>query len=142
MAKTDEKVMAQVEAELDKNPDASLDELFAKAKEVSSGVGKLTRRQFNARYPLQVKRRKQREASGTKRPARKTRGRRTARKPSETAAAAAPAAPSADVNRDAVRDSFLKFATELAAADSRKDVVKVLAGVDKYVDQVVKATGR
>jgi hypothetical protein len=43
--------------------------------------------------------------------------------------------------REAVRASFLKFASDLAAADARKDLVRVVAGVDRYVDEVLKATG-
>jgi hypothetical protein len=58
VAKTDEKVMRMVEAELGKNPDASVDELFDKAKGLNSGVARMSRRQFHARYPLQVKRKK------------------------------------------------------------------------------------
>ena len=58
MAKTDDKVMAVVEKELEKDPDASVQDLYDKAKSVKSAIGKLTLRQFNARYPLQVKRKK------------------------------------------------------------------------------------
>lgn len=125
MAKTDEKVMELVESELKKNPDASTDELFEKAKKVSSSIGKLSLRQFNARYPLQVKRRKSQSAG------RKTRRRRTGSRRK---------APAGDSARQAVRESFLSFASDLTAAQERKDLVKVLANVDRYVDQVLKAT--
>ncbi len=37
-----------------------------------------------------------------------------------------------------VRQVFLQFATDIAAAEERKDLVKVLAGVDQYVDQVLE----
>jgi len=135
VAKTDEKVMALVEEELKKNPEAGVDELYDKAKELSPAVGKLTRRQFHARYPLQVKRRSQRAAGGAK-PGRKPRAGR------KVAVRSRRAAPAGDVNRDAIRDALVRFATDVAGADQKKDLIKVLTGVDRYVDQVVKATGR
>lgn len=127
MANVDEKVLAAVESALKKNPEASVDELYDMAKGISSGVGKLSKRQFHARYPLQIKR----KMRPTKR-----------RKPSKRKAASRRrGSPKTDGSaRDAVRQSFLKFASELAAAEARKDVVKVLAGVDHYVDAVLKAT--
>jgi hypothetical protein len=45
------------------------------------------------------------------------------------------------VDRDEVRAQFLSFASDIAAAEARKDLVKVLANVDKYVDAVAKAVG-
>ncbi len=42
--------------------------------------------------------------------------------------------------RDLVRQLFLQFATDITAAEERKDLVRVLAGVDQYVDQVFTAT--
>ena len=153
MAATDEKVMRLVERELLKAPGASVGDLFEKAKKASRAIGSLSLRQFHARYPLQVKRRAN-KAGG--------RGRPTAKKVAKAKAAprrakAAPkrtkavprrvvrrvarkvAAPAA--NRDAVRNVFLNFATDLAGADGTKNVVKVVAGVDRYVDQVIKAVG-
>jgi len=126
VAKTDAKVMEFVENELKKNPDVSTDELFEKAKKVSNSIGKLSLRQFNARYPLQVKRRKS-QASGRKTRRRKSKSRRKAAKGGN--------------GREAVRQIFLSFASDLTAAQERKDLVKVLADVDKYVDQVMKAAG-
>lgn len=123
MAKTEEKVMELVEDELKKNPGASTDELFEKAKKVSSSIGKLSLRQFNARYPLQVKRRKS-----------QTSGRKTRRRGASRKKAAA-----AGDGREAVRHTLLSFASDLAGAQERKDLVKVLADVDKYVDRVMKA---
>jgi hypothetical protein len=42
-------------------------------------------------------------------------------------------------SRDAVRQALLRFATELSGAEQRSDLVRVLAGVDGYVDEIVKA---
>jgi hypothetical protein len=116
-------VMQFVEKELSKNPNIETSDLHEKAKSVDASVGKLSLRQFNARYPLQVKRRET-----LKKPRRRTgraanvRGRRAAAK-----------------NREAVRDVFLGFAADLAAAEERKELVRVLAGVDRYVDEALKA---
>jgi hypothetical protein len=127
LANVDEKVLAAVEAALKKNPGTSVDELMVIAKGVSPAISKLSKRQFHARYPLQVKRR----MSAVKG------GRRRSRKPAPRKGSAQAAAGA----REAVRGAFLRFATDLAGAEARKDVVKVVAGVDKYVDEVLKAAG-
>lgn len=130
MAKVNERVFAAVEATLKKNPKATVDDLYDMAKGLSGSIGRLSKRQFHARYPLQIKRRanvrKAKPSAPKKAPV-------TRRRP------AAKASPTG--NRDGVREAFLKFASDLAAADSRKDLVKVLASVDKYVDQVLKVAG-
>ena len=132
MAKTDEKVMAFVRETLDKSPKIKLDELFDRAREVSAGVAELGKREFNARYPLQVKRRlalaSRPKGSGRKGAAGGSRSRRAA-------------AAKAEASRMAVREVFLRFATDLAGAEERKDLVKVVAGVDRYVDDVLKGVG-
>lgn len=127
MTKTDEKVLAAVEEALRKDPSASVDDLFELAKGVSADVASLSRRQFHARYPLQVKRRLA--------PARRRGTRKAA--PRNARRARTPAPPA----RDAVRAVFLRFASDLAAAEARKDLVKVVAGVDRYVDEVLEAAG-
>lgn len=134
-AETNDKIMQAVEKELEKNPDLSVDELFEKARKVDKSVEKLTKRQFNARYPLQVKRRK----GATKKKATKKRGggRRTKR-----AASASRTSSGTGGNREAVRATFMKFASEMAAAEERRDLVKFLAGVDRYVDEVLKGASR
>ena len=86
MAQTDEAAYAAVEAELRRNPDATQDELLEKATEASPGIARLNRREFNARYPLQIKRKILRESggggarkrrAGAKKTAGKKRGRKT-----------------------------------------------------------------
>lgn len=132
-AKTDDKVMALVEQELKKKPEATVDELYDKAKSADKSVGKLTKRQFNARYPLQVKRRQGgmskkggRKRAGTTRKAKAAKGRRSR-------------TPSSGNGREAVRSIMMKFASEMASAEARKDLVQFLAGIDRYVDDVMKA---
>lgn len=124
MAKVDEKIMKLVEDEMEKKPDVAVTELFEKAKAASPEMKKLTLRQFNARFPLQVKRRKNRAAGGG---ARRGGGRRKARGRGRQ-----------EADREAVRSAFLSFAMAITAAEDKKDLVKVLAGVDKYVDDAVR----
>lgn len=128
MPKADEKVMSLVEKELEKNPDASVTELYETAKAAHPSVGQLTHRQFNARYPLQVKRKK----------AQKSRKRTSRRRSSRASKKGA----LDGVQREKVRKIFLDFASDLASAEQRSELVKVLAGVDRYVDQVVKSVSR
>lgn len=151
MAEVDLKVMDMVEKALEKDPGVGSSDLFERVKKKHPGVADLSVRQFHARYPLQVKRRKAAAGSGS---AKKTGGRRPAAK-KRAAAESAPraarktrgrnkAAPAAApvggrTSRDAVRAIILDFATELASADAKADVVKVLAGADQYVDQVISA---
>jgi hypothetical protein len=128
MAKNAEKVMQFVEKELEKNPELPTAELFEKAKKVDTGVAGLSLRQFNARFPLQVKRRKSAAAPARRRKAR-AKPRAGARRGTEG-------------KREAVRAALLKFAADLSGAEERKDLVRVLSQVDTYVDQVMKAAGR
>lgn len=135
MPEVDEKVMSFVEGVLKKNPDIALEELYEAAKKFKRSVGSLSRRQFNARYPLQVKRRRALAERG-KTPRRKsasTPSPRKPRKPRKTVPAVLTSP------RDSVRRIFLQFATDIAAAEERKDLVKVLANVDQYVDDVIQS---
>lgn len=123
MAEINAKVMAMVEDELKKNPDATTDELIEKAKKVDKGVAKLSNRQFNARYPLQVKRRRANGSKSRRRPSRRRRRK-------------------GDVDRTAVRGILLDFAREIAGAESKTAVLDVIGNVDSYVDRLAKANGR
>ena len=135
MPKVHEKVMKFVEETLKKSPDIQLDDLFERAKQVGPEVRDLSKRQFNARYPLQVKRRQalaNRAASGSARGGRagglsepRVRGRR-----------------GSVATRDSIREVFLQFAKDVSGAEARSDLVEVLANVDRYVDRVLKAVAK
>lgn len=131
MADAKPKVMELVQAEIKNNPNITNKELFEKAKAVDKNVGKLSARQFNARYPLQVKR-AMKPAKKKARPA--TRGRKAAA-PARGQRAAAPP----DQGRDKVRTIMLELARDVANAQGKGDVVDVIMGIDRYVDRVVKA---
>ena len=129
MAHMDEKVMAAVAVALSGNPTASVDELFEMARKVNPAIGELSKRQFHARYPLQIKR---------KLNPRKRRKRRQVK----AAGGSGSGSGGSVARRDAVRSAFLKFASDVAGADERKDLVRVVANVDQYVDEVLQAIGR
>lgn len=130
MAKAEEKVMQFVKDQLAAEPDVETSELFERAKKVDPSVRKLSLRQFNARYPLQIKRRQTLSRPGRK---------RQKRSPSRTQTRSRSAASS---SRDQVRDVFLQFASDLSSAEDRKDLVRVVARVDRYVDDAMKAAGK
>ena len=134
MPEVDERAMTFVEGVLKKKPGIELEDLFAETRKAYRSIGKLSKRQFNARYPLQVKRRRALAEKG------KNRGRPQRRKPSPRATR--PLSAEAGEPRDVVRQVLLRFATDIAAAEERKDLVKVLAAVDLYVDQVMKEVSR
>ena len=61
-------VMVMVEKELKAQPDMSSSELHAKVAKKHSAIGKLSTRQFHARYPLRVKKRWSLESGGSNAP--------------------------------------------------------------------------
>jgi hypothetical protein len=132
MAKTEAEIMQFVEGELSREPGVQTTELFQRVKKFEPELGALSLRQFNARFPLQIKRRQLMSSPGRPRKARARTG---------TAARTGSRKASQD-RRDALREIFLRFATDLAGAEERKDVVRVLAQVDQYVDESLKAVGR
>ena len=98
----------------------------------------LSIRQFHARYPLQVKRRASLSDPKRKRRARAARKKSPAQNTRRRSAGRAKSAQ--QDSREAVRAVLMRFATELASAEAKADVVKVLAGADRYVDDVLEAS--
>lgn len=175
MPDTNERVMAMVEQELRADPDISNESLRAKAEKLDDAVARMSARQFNATYPLQVKRKL---TPATRRGARKaTKGRRGrkagAKRGAATGARGRRASPTGgskrgraaavaggatirtergrgragrggsaagDGARGRVRAALLDFARDLANADGA-GLVDVIAGVDGYVERVMKAAG-
>lgn len=128
MPSTKDKVMEMVEKELKKNPDISNEELFEKAAKIDSSVKNLTLRQFHARYPLQVKRRRGGKKKTTR--AKAKRGRKSAGDGGDEKA------------REALRDVLLKFAKDVSAAEGKAETIDVLTSVESYVDDALKAVDR
>lgn len=124
-----DKVMQFVEEQVKKDPRVSSTELYEQAKKLDSSIGKLTVRQFHAKYPLVAKRK-----LAPKKP------RKTKAKKKRTSKAKARTA-DGKVDREAVRKVLLQFAKDLATADSQAGTIDVLAGLDKYVEKIEKASG-
>lgn len=137
MANRNERVMDVVVRELEKDPEAQLETLYARAKEVDPSIGDLSLRQFHARYPLQAKRRR---ASGQpkKQASRRKKKAQTGEPQKSPRKARRSASQDGGPDREALRALFLEFATEFAAADTRSQIVRVISSVDGYVERVRK----
>ncbi|MDE0260203.1 MAG: hypothetical protein OXR82_17685 [Gammaproteobacteria bacterium] len=154
---TDAEVMSWVEGQLKDNPDVSVDELLAGAVKLNAGIAELTKRQFHARYPLQVKRAARRAAdaaAGIKPRRRRRKPAAPAPEPEPAAAAPAPApepepapqpepvpepaaAPApAGIDREAVRKVMFDLVADITAAEGTSGVVRVLAAMDDYIDRI------
>lgn len=129
MADSNPKVMEMVEEELKKNGDISNAELLEKAAGIDAGIKSLSARQFNAMYPLQVKR--------ALKPRKRTARRKKATGGSKRANASR--SPGAATERDRVRSVLLELVKDIAGAEGKADVVDVVAGIDRYVDRVMRA---
>jgi hypothetical protein len=166
MADTNERVMAMVQEELGRNPNASVTELQEKAQKIDPSMGDLTTRQFHARYPLQVKRAKamkegaagggrkatakKKKKSTAKRGPAKRRGRPPKSAAKSTAARgakakkAAPAAAPARSRRgkggESVKDVLVDFASQIAAAETATSLVKVMGGLDSWAERIDRAS--
>ncbi len=122
-----DKVMQLVEKELKKNPKATAKELQQKAKAVSAAVGKLSVRQFHAKYPLQV-----RKKLAPKKPRRAV--------PKKPRRAPKARAARGQVNREAIRNTLMTFARDVSAAEGKSETIAVLGKLDNYIDPIIRAT--
>lgn len=137
-----ERIMDMVRRELVEHPGIDNAALFEKAQRLDPpAMDGVDRRQFNARYPLQIKRREMGprppRVGGPPKARRRARTRDGAAAPTPSAAAAQPISILRTMAREGVRDVLLRFAQDLANAESRGELVGVVAGVDRYVDQIL-----
>ncbi|MDE0357882.1 MAG: hypothetical protein OXN92_09075, partial [Gammaproteobacteria bacterium] len=126
-------VMEYVERTLEANPGIANADLFAGAREIDPSVGQLTGRQFHARFPLQVKARLARVAAPEPMPPPEP----EAPAVEETSAEDVP--PGKEADPVAVRRLLLDLAKELASAESKAEVIEVMARLDDYVAEIMKA---
>ncbi len=126
-------VMEFVERTLEADPNVSNADLFAGAREIDPSVAELTARQFHARYPLQVKARLARAAA----PKPKTPPEPEVPTVEETAPEEA--SPPQAGDPVAVRRLLLDLAKELATAESKAEVIEVMARLDDYVAEIMEA---
>jgi hypothetical protein len=112
VAVINERVMSMVRDEIKRHPEITSQELFEKAKKLERGMRSLSARQFNATYPLQVRR---------------TMAPRRPRGPGSRGSA----------GKERVRGILLEFARTVAGADDPGELVEVIGNIDRWVDRVV-----
>ena len=126
-------VMEYVERTLEAKPGITNADLFAGAREIDPSVGQLTGRQFHAKYPLQVKARLARTAAPEP------------KKPPEPEVPLAEEPTAPDVSSAgegdplAVRRLLLDLSRELVSAESKAEVIEVMARLDDYVAEIMEA---
>lgn len=125
-----DKVMTFVERQLKKDPKTPSRNLFERAKKMDPRVARLSLRQFHAKYPLQVKRRLA--------PKKRAKAKAKAPKPAAPRARRARARRPAG-NEAAVRGVLLRFAKDVSAAKGKTETIEILANVDRYVADIMKA---
>ena len=126
-------VMEFVARTLEADPGISNADLFAGAREIDPSVADLSARQFHAKYPLQVKARLARDAAAESEAPPEP----DAPPAEETAGADAPATGTGDPA--AVRRLLLDLAKEIANAKSQAETIGVMARLDDYVAEIMKA---
>ncbi|WP_420634896.1 hypothetical protein [Candidatus Palauibacter sp.] len=136
-----EDVLAFVKRTLGENPDVKNAVLFAGACEIDASVAQLSPRQFHAKYPLQVKRRMAMAAADQTpvKPAAPKRARKPKAAPAAEAAAPVEAPSMGDGDAAGVRGLLMDFARDLAHAGTQAETIEVLARLDAYVDDIMKA---
>lgn len=113
MAVLNERVMNMVRDEIQRRPDVTSPELFEKAKKLDRGMRSLSARQFNATYPLQVRR-----TMAPRRPRARGLGARSS------------------AGKDRLRGILLEFARAVAGAQDRGALVEVIGNLDEWVDRL------
>lgn len=146
MADVNQKVLALVRPEIEKDPHVPNDVLARKAAAIDRSVRKLSKLQFHGTYRLTAARQLAadgRGPAGQKRATKLARGSATAAtRGTAPARRIASSSANADAARAAVRVALLEFAGEVAQAENTSDVVGVLSTIDRYVDRVVSALAR
>jgi hypothetical protein len=138
MAEKHDQIMEMVTEEIKRDENVSLPALMEKAQEIDPSVKELSSRQFNARYPLQVKR-KLSGAKGGRKP-----GSRRKKKAQAQAQTQAPrrrarrGAQATGERREELRKVFFEFAREFADAETKTEIVGVLNKVESYSERVEK----
>ena len=160
MAKRDERVLDFVREQLRKQSDLGSRDLYEMTKEAHPAIVELTRPQFHGRYYLAAKRdlapRKDGGKPNRQKAARAAPARKQAKKGKQAPSRKAAPQPEAEraepprtpergnaergdaTERERIRMVFLEFAQDFAEAESRAEIVKVLHGVNKYVDRVLE----
>jgi hypothetical protein len=152
-----ERVKNMVRHSLVAKPDVTNRELFDRAMEIApSAVEGLSLRQFHARFRLPVIRHEmirrprpkkepsqtQAQSSGASAPARANKAKKTRTRKSRRSMIGANAAMEAEAMRPDVRAALVEFAVQLEGAEERRDLVRVVAGMDTFVDRILDLARR
>ncbi len=131
---TDPRVMEMVREQLGRERPPPLAALYGRAVRINPEIRKLTPRQFNARYPLQVRRRMRARAAR-----RSGRSRATSGNGGQPASSISEAS-SAEL-RGRLRAILWAYARLVAAAGTKAELVAAVSAADRFVDDVVEAYG-
>ena len=137
MAEKHEQIMEMVTEEIKRDANVSLPALMEKAQEIDPSVKDLTSRQFNARYPLQVKR-KLSGAKGGRKPGSRRRTKKATTQAQAPRRRTRRGAQATGERREELRKVFFEFAREFADAETKTEIVGVLDKVESYSERVEK----
>lgn len=128
MSDSDQRIREMVRSAMEADPAIKNRVLLDRARQIDAdAVDGLSLRQFHARFRLPVTRTLSGGSSRTKPRKRASRPRRK----QESLPGQA--------KRDAIRDVFRRFAVQLAHAESRSEIVRAVARIDEFVEDVVRA---
>lgn len=120
-----EEILDMVRRQLQRTNPPDTEALYGRAARIDEGIKDLTLRQFNARYPLRVRREMAREEKADE----------EERAPQEEPAEAYPGA-----DREVVRTTLLDFARAVAEVPQGPELVDLIgSGVEEYVDRIAVA---
>lgn len=160
---SERRILEMVEEQLDRPNPPSTKVLYRRAMHfIDRNVRKLTLQQFNAKFLLQVKRKRARARTNSKDgasdgattensaeedgerseladPARSDASPRETKRSAGNGARETPASERVTIRRQRMRSALLAYAKRVAAAETRADLIEVVPEVDKFVDRVVSA---
>lgn len=138
MADVNEKVMTMVEKELARAPETSTTDLHELAKKVDPAMEELSVRQFHARYPLQVKRKKSLAKGGGRR--KKSRSGDSGKRGGGRRGGAGGGGTGAATARSEVHAVLIEFAKEVSSANDRGPtaMLDVISNLDGWVARIEK----
>lgn len=126
-----DRILEMVRKQLQRTNPPNTKALYARAARIDEGIRGLTLRQFNARYPLQVRREMARE--------KKEQGRGDARESDDNVGKSIDGIRDEE-RRAAIRDVLFDFAREVVETPAGRDLVDLVGmKVEEYVSRLVRA---
>lgn len=131
MSQKDKMILDMVRKQLQRPNPPGTEVLYARAARIDEGIRELSLRQFNARYPLRVRREMAR--------AKKKQGREEADISAEDVEESLDRALGED-RRTAIRNVLLEFAREVVQTPTGPGLVDLVeGGIDEHVDRAITA---